>query len=210
MSCPSFEDLVEARLSPDSRPEVLTHLGGGCANCVQRLKVVEIAVSALRAEPFPAVPERLHRLALEIPDRVRRGPLREALAGVVEFVGELVFDSRAARPALALRGEHVAERHLLYRAGPFEIDVALLEDDALVGQVLHADADLGDDAACVLCGEDRVLQSSVEPNGDFHFDAVPPGRYMLMFESGELRVVVPEVDLDLPHPEHDGGHGVDA
>jgi hypothetical protein len=137
---------------------------------------------------WPEVPPALARAARD----VARGasPLRR----LRESLARLLFDS-AAGPvaAVALRGAGPAARHLQYEAGTLQLDLAVLGSDTLVGQL----AGMEDAAAatCMLAGPQGARWAPLEDNGDFRFEQVAPGRYLLALETGDQRLLVPDLDL---------------
>ena len=113
-----------------------------------------------------------------------------------------MLDTRQIELAPALRDGGPIDRHLLFEAGPFEVDLAFVEGGALVGQVLAEEEASAagepsglEDAVCVLLGDGDARESALHTNGDFRFERVEPGRYALFVEAREVRVVVPEIDL---------------
>ena len=178
-------------------PDLEAHLDDGCPDCARRESILGAMLRAAAAPAAPRVPDAWRKRALSIPTAASK-PGRSATSRVRDLVARFVQDvSGAPSPALALRGPGVTERHALYKAGPFEIDLALFDSGALVGQVVAED---GDDAPlrsgyCVLLGEDATRDTLLEPGGDFHFADVAPGEYDLLLETPDLRVRVHDVAL---------------
>ena len=227
MDCLSYEDLALAFADPEERSGALEHLRGGCAPCLQRWQLLLAMEAAHAAGPFPEVPPQLSRWAREVPARAAEasgleaaakdggavagtvtgavtGAIGDALREWADHVGQLVYDS--LRPALrsapagALRGGPAAGRYLLFRAGPYEFDLSVVEPDSLVGQLVSSDATAPSltDAVCVLEGGTGIRQTALEEHGDFCFDGVEPGRYTLAVEGEGVRVVLEEIDLADP------------
>lgn len=219
MDCPSFDELLDAFESEDRGASYLARLDTMCPECARRVELVRSLVRSLDSGPFPDVPQHLHDAAVSIgeapvpngtpvPAGVHNGHSSSSappggrersgwFAPVREFIADLVFDSFLHEPVAVLRGRSATERHLLYRAGSFEVDLALTESGAIVGQVLGDDDEWENvrDATCILTGEDRTWTSDIESNGDFHFDGVGPGSYVLQLEAPEVRLVVPEFEF---------------
>ena len=217
MDCLSYEDLALAFADPEERAGALEHLRGGCSPCSQRWQLLLAMEAARAAGPFPGVPPQLSRWAREVPQRSAQAAAIEATADSgsalrqwADHVGRLVFDSlrpssRSAQ-AGALRGSPTAGRQLLFEAGPYELDLSVVEPDSLVGQLVSADSAAPSlkDAVCVLEGGAGIRQTALEQHGDFCFDGVEPGRYTLAVEGEGVRVVLEEIDLadpDGPRPE---------
>ena len=186
--CPELEALLagEARAHAEL-----------CDACAARLAEAERVEHALADGPLAEPPRR----AVERATALAEAP-RGALAGAIEYVAELLADSFAPSPRPALRAAAGTERHLLYTAGPFRIDVTLLEPSVLVGQCLAVEGAMLERGHCTLQGEERVLVAPVEDNGDFRFEGVEPGTYDLVLEDDARRLVLPSVDL--AHEERDG------
>jgi hypothetical protein len=201
--CPSFLQLIErATGSMPLGPALQAHLAAGCPACVRRESILASILRVAAAPAWPPVPADWRRRAVALAaapapagTAAFGGP---ALGRVRELVARLVTDfGGLPRPAPALRGRGPSDRHLLYAAGPFEIDLALFDSGALVGQVLAGD---GDDEAlaagvCVLYGAARTREAALELGGDFHFADVLPGAYDLLLESPRVRLLVHDVDL---------------
>lgn len=224
MSCPSLDELLESFHPPTGGPtarpvgqrpaldeRIREHLATGCPACARRVRQIE----ALAAGPLPPVPPVARKTALRAlarrlaaDERARRRGAGAA-GGVLDLVARLVFDSLGQAPAVALRGNAAPLCHLLYEAGPFEVDVALLRNGSLVGQLVEPEggtagrSDVPAGAArddwslteCKLVGEDRHLFTGLEETGEFRFQGVGPGQYELLVESVEFRVQVPRFEL---------------
>jgi len=188
MTCPGFDELVAAHEQPAAHAAVLAHVGG-CADCSRTWATLELLRDARSAAGWPEVGEALGRAARRAGDRPRAAPAA---------LGRLVYDSASgARPAVALRGAGPAARHLVLSAGALQLDLALLADapegDTLVGQVSGlADASA---ASCLLAGDAGARWSPLEGNGDFRFERVTPGHYLLSVDGGSERLLVPDLDL---------------
>ena len=209
MDCLSYEDLALAFADPEERSGALEHVRSGCAACSRRWQLLLAFEAARAAGPFPEVPGPLSRWARDVPRRAAQASAIEAAADTAggalrqwaDHVGQLVYDSLRPAPraatAGALRGGPPAGRYLLFRAGPYEFDLSVVEPDSLVGQLVSADpaAPGLTDAVCVLEGGDRIRQTALEEHGDFCFEGVQPGRYTLAVEGDGVRVVLEEIDL---------------
>ena len=195
MTCPSFAELVAAHERPAAQPDVLAHVGR-CRECSQLWAALALLADAPHAAAWRDVAASLGEAAR----RLGAGPARAASASIAN----VIFDSAAgARPAVALRGAGPAERHLVLAAGALQLDLALLADapdggDTLVGQV----AGLRDASAatCLLAGAAGARWTPLEANGDFRFDRVAPGRYLLSVEDDDQHLLVPDLDLSTSTP----------
>ena len=196
-SCPTYDELflsVDPAQGTDNATlaRVRTHMDAGCPSCARRESRLSSMLSALRSSPFPEVPKAWRNQAVAL----LRSP--GPIARVRDFLARLIVDvNQNYDPAMALRGEGPADRHLLFEAGPFEVDLALLDSGALVGQVAAeaGDSELFANGFCVLHGQGKPRETRLDVNGDFHFAGVSPGHYNLVLESPAVRVLVPQVDL---------------
>ncbi len=204
MSRVNYEQLLEALLGDGaelpSSPE---------AARVGRL--LRTMLSALQAGPLPEVPPHLSLAARQVPESLVAkadappSSLRARLTELADHVlGRLVFDSARPTPALALRGPGPAARHLLYRfddAG-YELDLALIDPDTIVGQVLDTSAEPSalEDAVCVLVGDDGLRQAAVGRHGDFRFEGVGHRPTALLLETGTGRFVLEDLGLGAGTP----------
>ena len=186
MSCPDWEELLSARASPAGHSDVIQHLESDCPHCSTRWRTLEALASTFAKGPFPRVSSKLERFAADLPGR-----LADRVLVPERFVGALIFDSARSGAALAIRGASLAPRHVLYRAGPYEIDVAIVEPSTLVGQILPVKS--LENAVTVLLGDQNIRQIRLERNGDFRFDALESGEYTLVIESSACHVVVPDL-----------------
>jgi len=186
---PSFETLLSAAESPDLPAALRSHLEEErCSACEGRLRLVRDLLRMLPHLALEPAPEAAVRSAIELS---RQAPSR---TGVRALLGRLV-SAGASGPVPAFRGGGSASRHRLYRAGPYDVDVALLANGALVGQVLPAEAEVPglDEGHCILYGGSRPVEYELRGGGDFRFDSVGPGIFALVIESDTTRLVVPDI-----------------
>lgn len=187
MNCPDFDDLLAARARPGEHAEVLAH-AGNCPRCARTWGALALLDEAAAAARWPEVPPALSRAARDL---ARGGsPLRR----MREALARLVFDS-AAGPvaAVALRGAGPAARHLQFEAGALQLELAVLGSDTLVGQLEGAGEPAV--ATCMLAGPQGARWEPLEANGDFRFEHVAPGRYLLAVDTDDQRLLVPDLDL---------------
>lgn len=164
--------------NPDS---ARAHLASGCERCNQRLQTYRGILAALRGgpvlEPAAQALEKARRLA------------DPAIARLHEWLAEpLQLDTGG----LALRGLRISSQRQLFKAGPYEVDLARMDNGTLLGQVWATDAAAASpgDGACILFGEGDPVVVPIEPNGDFRIPRPPPGPYTLCLEVAGARIVV--------------------
>lgn len=189
MACPPFEDLILLHSGSAEPPGASEHLAAGCAHCARRWQLLDALPGTLaEGDPEP-VPGRLRERAVRIhAEARRRRPGRWA-----EFVCRLRDGLSAPAPTFALRGGE--GRHALYAAGPFDLDLSLVEAATLVGQVAPCEEGAPSlrDATCVLSGARGARSVPLERYGDFCFEAVREGTYDLLVQAPSFRLVLPEV-----------------
>ena len=88
-------------------------------------------------------------------------------------------------------------------SGALRLDLAVLTDapdggDTLVGQLTGA-RDVTS-ASCLLAGAHGTRWAPLESGGDFRFEHVAPGRYLLAVDAEDDRLLVPELDLSATTP----------
>lgn len=168
------------------------HLETGCTACAERVDLAQRVLEAVAAGPLP----------LPSADAVRRavsgveGDSPSLLGRVRELLGSLVSPEDCG-PIPALRGTVAPGGPKLYEAGPFDVDILRLEKGTVVGQILAREPDAPEltDATCLLFGEAEVLEVELRSQGEFHFPSVRAGKYGLVLEAKNLRILLPEVDL---------------
>lgn len=123
-----------------ARRSMERHLADGCGRCARQLDRARALVTAARTtmvEPPPSVV----RLAESIfSAHTLQRPAR-GLAGL-RVAARLMFDSFQTPVPLGVRSARQAERHVLYRAGDFDVDLRLEYETpasglAVVGQVVN-------------------------------------------------------------------------
>lgn len=192
MNHPNEEHLLAAAGEAQVPPEIQAHLDQGCMDCAFRLQSYTRILKALR---------------LGRPDEVPGAWLKQAAAAVRERLADARTaqsdDSFLAEPVkldeLAMvRGRRMSSSRRVWRAGPFEVDLASIEGGALVGQVLSTEPgrDLPEDAACILYPDGEPIVVPLEGNGDFHIAQPPRGTFALCIEGDGLRILLEDVELD--------------
>src|SRR5262245_53937758 len=127
MGCFSFEELLAGYEDPDLPPPIRRHVQDeACEACARRLEVVRRLLEFLPALALESAPAKVVAAALGTPARAReRRPL--VLEPVLPAPG-LVPAFRSGSPATS--------RRQLYRWGPYELDLALQEDERVIGEVV--------------------------------------------------------------------------
>jgi hypothetical protein len=187
MSCPSPETLIAfAESSEDA--EVAAHVAL-CAACARALDAARDLLGLLAEARLPAVSERLARAVRELPGRLER-PRPTLLGRLLE---------RDPQAALAFRGPAAsAARHRLYRAGAYDVDLALLDGGALVGHVLPDDdrAEALAGATCVLYSDEGTRSAPLDADGEFRIAALASLRFDLVVETPSATLVLAGLCFD--------------
>jgi hypothetical protein len=164
-------DLVHELLPVSRASEVRLHIDQQCPECLESLAFWEGLDASLAKESWREPPEDVLRTverlyAVRKPWQWLRASARWA---------ELVFNS-FQQPSLAfVRGSASLDRHLVYNAEPFVIDVTVITDVAgngllMLGQVLNSQNpsyDNNEIHVLVLNGEDLVAKSVATESGEF-------------------------------------------
>jgi hypothetical protein len=190
MAHPDQSELLEDAARGALSDAVQAHLDLGCTECELRLETYGRILRALR-RGRPADPPA------ELVERVRRalhGHEPAASGGGLSFLAEPVL---LPRQTAAMRGRRMATARRMYRAGPFEIDLASLEGGTLLGQLLplEPDAQVPSDGACILYPEGEPIVVPLERNGDFRIAHPPAEPYALCIEGSGLRILIEDVRL---------------
>lgn len=210
MSCPPLDELLAWRSQRpvDDRTALEAHLHSGCPNCRRQLQLLHVLFETLGEPAPPIVSPDLRRRVLEqlssMPAEPATGSARPALSSALgrlkEFIAELIEPLTTPTLALGLRGESDTSLRR-YRAGPFVLDVGLVERRAVLGQLLDedgADAEGFTGSDCILCGTEVTQQTVMDDDASFRFERAGPGRFALMIESPDVRLVFPDIDLAVP------------
>ena len=180
---PSIRELLNAFEDPESRSEILARIRAGDPELEKSWGAVTRMFQGL-GEKAGAV----------------RPALRDAVLGMFDSTAEsarqLLLAARVPAPATALRGSPHTRFHELFEVDGHEIDLAWMDDEMLVGQVVPPDpAASMRGGACVLYGGTAPRQVALEEMGEFEIAAVSPGSYELAIETSDRLVVVPELEL---------------
>ncbi|QDU69516.1 hypothetical protein [Engelhardtia mirabilis] len=150
------------------------------------VRQVLAAAAQARLEPLPRA--SLDRAKALLADERGRGGWRT-------LVGKLV--PPIADPQLALRQQVAGLRpyQALYTVDDYDVDLALDESGALIGQLMHRDGDELGAARAVLRGDDgRVAGTPLDALGCFVFDQLPAAPMELSIELGTTLIVLADVD----------------
>jgi hypothetical protein len=148
-----------------------------------------------------APPQALHH-ALEL--WRTHGPRRREEGALRRWVAVLSADSWAMpQQALGLRAAPSDVRHMLFTADDRDVDIRIApqaEGFALSGQHLGPDAGGHVELSWVAGGTPATspLDSALDDMGEFRFDGVAPGTYLLTVRIGGDEIVLPPFDVGSP------------
>jgi hypothetical protein len=193
-------DLARDVAAPQARRRMEQHISTGCARCGEAValfrRVATMAREDERWEPPVETIERAENI-FAIPPRARV----EKEGAVRQLVARLVFDSfREPLPA-GMRSAQSASRHVLYKAGPYFVDLRLdatpgTRRVSVAGQVVRRGGDKTQpETVSVLLIDQRTVLADAPVNalGEFHldYDAQARLRLRVVLNSGKA-------GLDLP------------
>lgn len=180
-------------------PRLLERLGQGLLADDE----VELVNTLLAREGLESCPPWLLARA----SRLAQSPVvpqqaRESLTVRGLRLARLVFDSWSSPQPAFLRGAALAPRQIVLQCGPVDISlhVAGLEsaDLMVIGQVLGQPA-TGGQALLRLADSDQLASApvavAIDPIGEFVFDSVLPGRYILSLQISESTIDSPPLDI---------------
>lgn len=166
------------------------HLRTGCRDCHAALRKIE---------EHPAVRDRQD--VRRPPQSLDPSDRRETAASLHQpkrIPAVLVVDSGAEGRLLGFRGAGPASRHLLYRAGNYDIDLSIdyvdeMQSASIIGQSMPQGADLD----TVVDGEVQLLKDSqvssvtrMNEFGEFILDGVKPDVYDLRLKLKDEEVEI--------------------
>ena len=188
MGCFTFEELLAASEGPELPAEIRRHVSDEpCQICARRLGLVRQLLENLPSLGLESPPPRVVSAALKTPVRTR---------GASPLILEALLPASSSVPAFR-SGSSATARRRLYRSGPYELDLALEVDGTLLGELIH-DAEEQQrtlQGECTLYGDRAVEHADLDAAGFFRFRSVRPGTHVLVIESSEALLVVPDMEI---------------
>jgi hypothetical protein len=204
MNCPGFEQLIdycEALLSDHEAQPIAAHLASGCQQCAADCRWYErvraLAAGDVSVEPPPWVLKR----ALKLFDRKAARP--DLFDRLGRRVASLLFDSLSQSTLPGVRLAESPNRQLLYRAGPYSIDlqIALSEPSNvdLTGQVLRENDSRFESVAglsLALIRDSETVRSTVTNEvGEFTIEGIERGEYELTIATREAVITIRQMPI---------------
>jgi hypothetical protein len=198
MTCVSTENLfawAQEALPGDEAERLSRHLSIGCETCENRLHNVQMILSATGTRGLLNAPDWLVGQAMDLFRWRISG--RDSASRTIPAV--LLFDSGAEGRLLGFRGAGLTSRHLLYRAGRYDIDLSIdFVGSAQLADIIGQPMPLGLDLETVANGDVElskestlVLATNTNEFGEFILDSIKEGVYdlKLKFKTDEIRIV---------------------
>ena len=196
-------DLATDHLAPAAALSLRQHVET-CASCQADLQAINRLLAAMRSDVTAATTAETlaRRRQLFTAWQAQRIGSRSPLDGVVDQIrGVLQFDSRQRYGLAGARGGQAAAIKLLYQAGPYEVDLWVMQVDGnrrrIVGQVSRQDeaqdATNGTRGLLVqlLTGEREQAAAQTDHLGEFELPAVADGDYTLVLATPTHELVLP-------------------
>ena len=199
MKCPGLDQLMdycEGLLSDNDAQLMAAHLASGCGQCAENRQWYE-RLHALAADDTSVDPPSwVLKRAVKLFDR---NPARtDPVDSLGRLVASLMFDSLSQSALAGVRLAGTTERHLLYCAGEYSIDLQFALSDPsnvdLTGQILRRNESRFESVAklsLILSHEGEIVHSTVTDRvGEFSIDAADRREYELLIETHEGTIIV--------------------
>jgi hypothetical protein len=163
------------------------------------LRELQQAIQAL-----PDAPPALQRAAIDLwAAAVQPGGLVAAAGAMLRRVlAELSFDSWGeTASAHGMRSLRAPTRHLMFSAAERDIDLRLIPGPqafSIAGQVLGPDDAGSVELAARDTGGAPGHRTQIDALGEFRFDSVAPGSFVMTLRLGTDEIVLPPLDLSEP------------
>ena len=169
---------------------------------IDHLSEDEFAQLVQRAIALPDAPAALLRAAIDQWQPPQPSMLQSAAQAIIRrAVAALTFDSWSAGTlAFGVRSVPSDTRHLLYSAMGRDIDVRVTPSAShfsMTGQVLGQD-EAGDVELASAAGDGDTAGAKVtqlDTMGEFRFEGIPGGSYVLTLRFGDEEIALPPIDL---------------
>jgi len=166
-------DYLEGLLPGQRRREVEEHLGGPCPGCHDLMRDLGLTVERMRRDRTPEVPAWLHERALAV---FRPTVSEPAVAGLMETIARLIFDSWAAPLPAAARRAVGEARRLGFELDGYTIEIEIEPESAglltLRGRLAGPDPML---CAIEVTAEAERFIVLPDAHGAFLLERVPAG-----------------------------------
>ena len=184
-------DLVEGRLSPDERAQLLAQVANNpriAAQVAQIEHIINLARTDTTEEVSSHITSRIIQLFQSLPSE-RRPTLQQ------HILAALQLDSRQSPLALGMRSsEQSSMRQLLYNAGEYDLVLQIASIGAswiVAGQLLGPCAD----GQVEVYSPTIMTQVKFNDQCEFELPPLPQGTYILTFQLTGIEIEVTELSL---------------
>jgi hypothetical protein len=187
MNCPSIEQLVafaRNELLDNTTENIRAHLDAGCEPCGHWLNQLQKLLPVVATRSLIAPPGWLVQQARTLFNRQKP----ESCGGFLKrIMALLVIDSFAEERLLGFRGTGPMSRHMLYRAGDYDVDLLIDRSEQrqsvdIIGQCIPLSKNLTTVVEAdvhLLKGVQMALATKINEFGEFILDGVQEGIYDL-------------------------------
>lgn len=189
-------EFTREKVAPERQEAMQRHLDAGCKGCRESFELWRDALEIADREAGYQPPDGAVRFVKGAFALYRP----EGAGSRVREIAQLILDTFEQPMLAGVRSANSAARQLLYKAGPFQIDVRLgpvlgSSRFSLVGQVMNAEAPgkgLHELPVVLRSGELKRARTMTNQFGEFQLEFEPAEELHLSFEfSREMEVVIP-------------------
>ena len=181
-----WADYSRQLVSPELRQQMSSHLQAGCAKCQKMAELFEKFTAVCARESAYDIPQAVERQAKALAAIVM-APRRSAME---RLWASLVYDSVNDPQPAGVRGTHQINRHVLFHAGDYSVDLRFEHEKGsasmvLVGQIANQkspEETMSNLPVILLSGTHEVSRSISNSFGEFQMEYVP---------HTDLRLLVP-------------------
>ncbi len=199
---PDWVDYVRKQVSPTQQDEMQAHLGSGCQKCKKIADQLSKFAQICTGEQAYSVPEHVER-SVKAFFALNKQPQASLLKRVL---GNLMYDSLNDPQPAGVRMGHQINRHVLYQAGDYSVDLRFEHEKGsssmvLVGQIANRVTPEELMAHCpviLLSGQRELSRSLSNSYGEFQLEYTPQPdmclRVPMDIKGQQLEVVLNERD----------------
>jgi hypothetical protein len=201
MKCPGFDKLIDyldGRLGQKEARPIQEHLGSGCERCQADRNWYQELIAVVRSDDMVEPPAWLSKRALRLFAERKEEGIFDRLG---RLIASLVLDSFAGPLAEGARSASSQSRQLLYRGGPYSIDVQIIPSAAgranLIGQVLGQGETVAE-LPVRLARHGKIWRSAQTNSlGEFTLKEISQGHYDLFVETAHGTICLRELPVKL-------------
>jgi anti-sigma factor RsiW len=184
-------DFVRGQHSAGLAPELTQHLST-CTECATELHSVRRLVDLMRTDDGEDAPEHVLNRAVRIFSQRRQD--RPAAGILRRIVATIRLDTARQQPAFGMRGPRPAGRHLVFNAGPNDLQVRVERSE--IGWVVSGQVFGPCSGGQVLAtGETARVEASLNELCEFSLPTLPDDDYRLLVRLSDVEIEVPRLQL---------------